>query len=886
MTRELAPRYDPQSVEERIYRSWEEAGYFRPEACRGERTFTIVIPPPNVTGVLHMGHALNNTLQDVAIRFHRMRGERALWLPGTDHAGIATQNVVERELKKKGLRRQDLGREKFVEEVWRWKDTYEKRILGQLKRLGASCDWSRTRFTMDEGLSRAVRVAFVKLFERGLMYRGKYVVNGCPRCATALSDEEAEKKETKGHLWRIRYPVKGDASRSVTVATTRPETMLGDVAVAVHPADDRYRALVGKTLVLPLARREIPVVADEAVDRAFGTGAVKVTPAHDFADFEIARRHGLPMPIAMNPDATMSDFVPERFRGLDRYEARKRVVEELEREGFLEGTDEHVAAIGFCYRCGTAVEPTLSDQWFVRMKPLAEKVLAAQRAGRLRFHPPRWERIFVDWLENVRDWCVSRQLWWGHRVPVYWCGGEGCGEYVAAVEAPATPCSKCGAKAWRPDEDVLDTWCSSWLWPFSTLGWPDETEDLATYYPTNLLSTDRNILYFWVARMVMAGLEFLGEVPFRDVNIHGTVLDARGRRMSKSAGNGIDPLDMIAQYGADAVRFSLVVLSREGQDLRLSVDRFRRGQFFCNKVWNAARFVRMNLDRPPAPLHGKPVRLEDRWIRSRLAATVRAVTEALEDVRFHDAAEAIYAFTWNELCDWTIELAKRRLAAGGEDGDVARRVLLGVLDATLRLLHPYAPHLTEEIWGSLREGGLVDGAPALIVAPWPEMDADAIDPEAESAMSLLQGIVRAVRSLRHIHGIGERESLEAVLSVPDPQERAILEREGEIVRALAAVSRMEVRERADRPPRSGVAVVGTAEVFVLLPGNLDVAKQRAALEKKIARVEEGLRAADARLSNEGFLRGADPDVVEAERARREELRVERDALRRNLEGLS
>ncbi len=883
MKPEIAPRYDPSSVEERIYRFWEEGGFFRANPEPGRPVFTIVIPPPNVTGVLHMGHALTYTLQDIAIRFERMRGKTACWLPGTDHAGIATQNVVERELKKKGITRQALGREKFVEEVWKWKETYEARILGQLRRLGSSCDWSRTRFTMDEGLSRAVRVAFVRLFERGLMYRGKYVVNWCPRCGTALSDEEAERRETAGHLWRIRYPVQGGGH--LLVATTRPETMLGDTGVAVHPADPRYAKLVGKKLLLPLVGREIPVVADAAVDREFGTGAVKVTPAHDPADFAIGQRHGLPAVVAMTPEAKMSDAVPERFRGLDRFECRKRVVAELEREGFLEGVEDHTSAVGHCYRCATVIEPYLSDQWFVRMKPLAEKAIAAQKAGKIAFHPARWERIYLDWLENVRDWCVSRQLWWGHRIPVYRCQAAGCGVYIASVDPPTRPCAKCGGGEWKQEEDVLDTWCSSWLWPFSTFGWPEETADLATFYPTDLLSTDRGILYFWVARMVMAGLEFLGEVPFRHVNIHGTVLDAQGRRMSKSLGNGIDPLEMIQKYGADAVRFSLVTLSREGQDVRLSPDKFKRGQFFCNKVWNAARFVLLNLEGAPPLLAAPPARLEDRWITSRLASTVETVTKALEEVRFHDAAEALYAFTWDDFCDWYIEFAKRRLSTPGPDRDVARRILAETLDATLRLLHPFAPYLTEEIWTSLKASGSSNGAKALLVAAWPSRQPERHDEKAEAEMALVQSLVRALRSIRHLHGIGEREPLQALVSAPGPVERAVLEREGELVRALGYVDPLEVRARAERPPQSGVGVVGTIEVFVPLKGHVDLAGQVAVLRKKIEKVEQGIAQVRARLANPRFVSEAEPEVVEGERRRAGDLDGELAILRRNLEGL-
>ncbi|HET6201878.1 MAG TPA: valine--tRNA ligase, partial [Planctomycetota bacterium] len=718
----------------------------------------------------------------------------------------------------------------------------------------------------------------------GLMYRGRYLVNWCPALRTALADDEVESREVKGHLWHVRYPVAGEPGRFVTVATTRPETMLGDTAVAVHPEDERYRDLIGKRLRLPLLWREIPVIADAAVDRGFGTGAVKVTPAHDPNDFEIGERHGLDRINILNEDGTIN-AAGGPYAGIDRFRAREAIARDLTEQGLLEKTEEHVHQVGHCYRSGDVVEPYLSLQWFVKMKPLAAMAIEATQSGKVRFHPERWTSFYLQWLENVRDWCVSRQLWWGHRIPVYRCMAPGCGSFFASVDPPTSPCAKCGAASWKQEEDVLDTWCSAWLWPFSTFGWPEKTKDLETFYPTDLLSTDRGILYFWVARMVMAGLEFMGEVPFRRVNIHGTVLDARGRRMSKSLGNGIDPLDMIAQYGADAVRFSLVTLSREGQDLKLSTDKFKRGQFFCNKVWNAARFVLMNLEGAPPPFSSPPTRLEDRWIRSRLAATVESVTAALEGVRFHDAAEALYAFTWDDFCDWTIELAKRRLASPGPDRDAARRILADTLDATLRLLHPFAPFVTEEIWTALKGTGATNGSPALLVAPWPKTEPGARDEKAEREMALVQSLIRAIRSIRHLHGIGEREALHVVVSAPDPGERAVLEREAELVRALGFVDPLNVRPRAERPPQSGVAVLGTLEVFVPLKGHVDLAGQSAVLRKKIEKVEQGIAQVRARLGNPRFVADAEPAVVEGERQRAGDLESELSILRRNLEGL-
>ncbi|MGH7461346.1 MAG: valine--tRNA ligase, partial [Longimicrobiales bacterium] len=719
MTHEpLAPQYDPGSIESALYQEWEEAGYFHARAERvlnGGRPYTIVIPPPNVTAILHMGHGLNNTLQDALTRFRRMQGYEALYLPGTDHAGIATQNVVERILAAEGKTRHDLGREAFVERVWSYvKETCET-ILQQLRVIGCSCDWQRTRFTLEPALSQAVREVFVRLYEKDLVYRGNYIINWCPRCLTALSDEEAEGEETNGKLYHLRYPVATAASglprlpdgrAYLVVATTRPETMLGDTAVAVNPDDERYQVLHGSQVELPLMGRMIPLVTDLYADPAFGSGAVKITPAHDPNDFEVARRQGLPALNVMTPDAHMNDNVPAPFRGLDRFAARKRVVDALRDLGLLEKVEDHRLTVPHCYRCATIVEPRLSEQWFVRMKPLAEPALAEARAGNLRFTPERWTKVYENWLENIRDWCISRQLWWGHRIPVWYCQNEDCAEIIVTVTDP-DQCPHCQGSL-EQDSDVLDTWFSSWLWPFSTLGWPDRTKDLAAFYPTQTLVTGSEILFFWVARMVMSGLEFMGDLPFTDVYLNGTVRDQLGRKMSKSLGNGIDPLEVVQLFGADALRYTVIAASGIGNDVQLDnenlAETFAPGRNFSNKIWNAGRFALMNLDdQVPAPEDAGELELADRWILSRLNSATREITKALETFRFHEAAETLHRFFWSELADWYLELVKPRLRsdAGADSRRAAQATLAEALDVAFRLMHPLMPFISEALWRRL-----------------------------------------------------------------------------------------------------------------------------------------------------------------------------------------
>ncbi len=896
MTRELPPRLDPRAIEPPLYRRWMEQGRFHVPASavldEGLDPYVIVIPPPNVTAVLHMGHGLNNTVQDVLIRWRRMQGRAAEWLPGTDHAGIATQNVVERLLAKEGRTRDDLGREAFTARVWEFVRETGGTILDQLKAIGSSCDWERTAFTLDPGLSRAVREAFVRLHEKGLIYRGEYIINWCPRCLTALSNEEAEGEETVGTLWHLRYPL-GEvawpaAERAVaagaqsltqlpsggwvlTVSTTRPETMLGDTGVAVHPDDPRYLELVGAPVLLPFTGRTIPIVADAHVDPAFGSGMVKVTPAHDPNDFEIAGRTGLPLLAVMTPDARMSDAVPEPFRGLDRFDARKAIVAALDRDGLLGGSQPHTHTVPHCYRCDTVVEPRLSKQWFVRMKPLAEPALAASRDGTVTFTPEHWKKVYERWLENIRDWCISRQLWWGHRIPVWYC--QGCGDTIVARSDP-TACPTCGSSALEQDPDVLDTWFSSWLWPFSTLGWPEETRDLKAFYPGHTLVTAPEILFFWVSRMIMAGIEFMGEVPFRQVYLHGTVRDAQGRKMSKSLGNGIDPIEVVERFGADAMRFTIVSACAVGTDIHLDHEdieaAFAPGRNFANKLWNAGRFALMSLgDGPIRPRGDVRLELEDRWILSRLQGAAEGTTTELERFRLHEAADRLYHFFWGDVADWYVELVKPRLKgeAGEESRQAARTVLVAVLDGVCRLLHPIVPFVTEELWGALPWPTGAQRPEALIVAPWPIADAALQDADAGACMAAFQELVTTVRSLRKEYGIAEGQLVTLALA-GDGTLRETLDAQGSALARLARVG--EVRWEAPAPGAIGAHAVlqnGGTELFLPLAGVIDLGRERERLRKETARLDGVLAGAWKRLTNHQFVSQAPAEVVAKERER-------------------
>jgi valyl-tRNA synthetase len=870
----LDSRYDPSEIEPALYARWIDRNAFHVNAAEATDPYVIAIPPPNVTAALHMGHGLNNTIQDVLIRFQRMRGRDAVWIPGTDHAGIATQNVVERQLKSEGLTRQDLGREAFVERVWDWVETYGNTIIEQLKKIGCSCDWERTRFTLDPGLSRAVREVFVRLYEKGLVYRGNYIINWCPRCHTALSNEEAEHQEADGKLWHIRYPFADEPDRWITVATTRPETMLGDTAVAVNPDDQSKSEFVGREVELPLTGRRIPIVADEFVDPEFGSGFVKVTPAHDPNDFEIGRRHDLDELNIMHGDGTLNENAPAAFRGLDRFEARSRVVEALDEAGLLEKVEPHVHAVGHCYRCDTVVEPRLSLQWFVRMKPLADPALDAYRKGELRFHPDRFGATYEHWMTNVRDWCISRQLWWGHRIPVWYCRDTGCAE-IAVSRDDLEVCPACGG-AVDQDPDVLDTWFSSWLWPFSTLGWPDETKDLEVLYPTHTLSTAPEILFFWVARMVMAGLEFRGEIPFTDVLLHGTVRDASGRRMSKSLGNGIDPLEVVEIFGADAMRFTLVSAAALGTDIQLDHEdlesSFRVGRNFANKLWNVARFALGYLTPEDVERDPQTMQLEvaDRWILSRLARASSEITDDLERFRLHEAAEEAYHFVWSEFADWYVELVKDRLRGerGQSSRDAAAATLATVMDGWIRLLHPIMPFLTEEL-NCHMPGRDVDET--LLGGPWPAVDAER-DADAEAVVGALQEVVGAVRNLRSEYSIDPGRRIDLLVIDPSAALADALEVEHQGLSQLARLA--SLRRSASVPdgePGAHSVLRTGGELFLPLRDVIDLDRERERLAEEVERLGGLLESTRQRLANPGFLAGAPPEVVEREREKADSL---------------
>ena len=880
MTVELAKGYEPHDVEKRWYAEWESKGYFAAAATSEKKPYSIVIPPPNVTGALHMGHALNNTLQDILCRWKRMQGYNVLWMPGTDHAGIATQNVVERQLAAEKKDRHDLGRDAFIERVWRWKAESGGQIIGQLKRLGASCDWERERFTMDEGLSKAVRTVFVKLYEDGLIYRDNRLINWCPRCHTALSDIEVEHEEKKGHLWHIRYPVVGEPGRFVVVATTRPETMLGDTAVAVHPDDERYQGLIGKKVLLPLVNREIPVVADEYVDREFGTGVVKITPAHDFNDFEVGVRHGLDR-INVFDESGVINAAGRQYEGLDRFEARKRIVAELGEEGLLEKIDDHGMSIGGCYRCKTVVEPYLSLQWYVRVAPLAERALAAVKDGKTRILPKQWENTYFDWMENIRDWCISRQIWWGHRIPAWFC--DHCGEITVSMEDPSS-CSKCGSDEIRQETDVLDTWFSSALWPFSTMGWPDKTPELETFYPTACLVTGFDILFFWVARMMMMGLHFMEEVPFKDVYIHALVRDAQGQKMSKSKGNVIDPLTVIDQYGTDAFRFTLAAFAAQGRDIKLAEERIAGYRNFCNKVWNAARFTLMNLEGfEPDSVKLEELKLSeaDKWILHRLNETIRETDLSITEYRFNEAAMGLYQFTWSEFCDWYLELTKRDLY--GENPvrkAVAQYVLWYTLDHLLRLLHPFMPFITEEIWQALPGAKTV---PSIMLADYPAPCQYREHPEAAGRMEQVMAVISGIRNIRGEMEVPPSKEIAVILSCTSEESRLLMKHNESSIMGLARVGDLAIGTGVDKPEDASIQVAGDIQIFVPLKGLVDVAAEEERLLKEIGKIAREIETFSKKLENPAFVDRAPADIVAKEREKLAEVTAKKVLLEESLE---
>ncbi|HHT9128453.1 MAG TPA: valine--tRNA ligase [Candidatus Wujingus californicus] len=879
MQTKLSTQYNPKEIEDKWYRFWEGKEFFHSEPDNSKKPYTIVIPPPNVTGVLHMGHALNNIIQDILIRWRRMQEYNVLWMPGTDHAGIATQNVVERELSNKHIKREQLGRERFIEEVWKWKNQYGSTITKQLKKLGSSCDWSRERFTMDEGLSRAVKDTFVQLFEKGLIYKGKYMINWCPRCCTALADDEVEHEEHEGNLWYIKYPFRDAPHLYLVVATTRPETMLGDVAVAVNPKDERYKEMVGEILTLPMVGRELAVITDDFIDPTFGTGAVKVTPAHDPNDFEIGKRHNLTPVVVMRENGVMNENAGD-YEDMDRFECREALLEDLKLKKHIELVKSHKHSVGHCYRCHTVIEPYISDQWFVKMRPLADVAITASQKKSVTFFPDRWEKIYLSWLENVRDWCISRQIWWGHRIPAWYC--MDCGAITVSRDTPQK-CSKCSNSKLKQDEDVLDTWFSSALWPFSTMGWPDNTPELKHYYPTSTLVTDRGIIYFWVARMVMMGLEIMKCVPFYNVYIHGTILDELGRKMSKSLGNGIDPILMIDKYGTDAVRFSIIVLTTEGQDIKLSESKFEMGRNFTNKLWNAARFIMINIiDEKPEDIkiESKDYQFEDKWILSQLNSTVEACTNHLEQFKFNEAAMKIYDFTWHSFCDWYLEIVKARLyePASQKDKKAAQTVLAVVFNQILHLLHPFIPFVTEELWQNLKRMVIENkininkdmNSESLMIDRWPLSDKRYEDKSSENTMSVLQDIIRAIRNIRSKMNIKDKQKLNAVISLSKDVEYNLIAHSA-LLKRIANLEQLEIGKNLPKPDNSACEVLGQIQAFVPLAGIIDIKAEKDRQQKNLKQLEDRLLIVKRKLGNKDFVSRAAANIVAMEQNREKEL---------------
>ena len=857
--KELAKTYNPAEVEDRIYQDWVENEYFKAVPNSSKEPFTIVIPPPNVTGQLHMGHALDETLQDILIRYKRMSGYNALWIPGTDHAGIATQIKVEEMLRKEeGLTRYDLGREKFLERVWDWKKQYGSRIINQLKKLGSSCDWSRERFTMDEGCSKAVKEVFVSLYNKGLIYQGSRIINWCPHCITALSDAEVEHKEHSGHFWHIKYPVK-DSNDFVVIATTRPETLFGDTAVAVNPEDERYKDIIGKTLLLPLTNREIPVIADEYVDKEFGTGCVKITPAHDPNDFEVGLRHNLEQIKVLNDDATMNSYAG-KYEGLDRYECRKAMIEDLDKMGLLVKIEDHSHNVGECYRCGTTVEPIISKQWFVKMKPLAKPAIDAVKNGDTEFVPTHFEKVYYHWLENIRDWCISRQLWWGHRIPAFYC--DDCGEMVVTKDDSAV-CPKCG-KQMRQDPDTLDTWFSSALWPFSTLGWPEETEDYKYFYPTSVLVTGYDIIPFWVMRMMFSALEQTGEVPFKHVFIHGLVRDSQGRKMSKSLGNGIDPLEIISTYGADALRFTLATGNSPGNDMRFYTERVEASRNFANKIWNASRFLLMNLDIDNIELpKQEDLKLEDKWILSKFNSLTKEVTDNLDKFELGVAVSKLYDFIWDNYCDWYIELVKPRLyEKEGSDKETAQKVLSFVLVGSLKLLHPFMPFITEEIFSKLPTG-----EKSIMISAWPKYNEALNFADSEKQMQIIMDAIRSVRNIRSQMNVVPSKKAKLIIVAEDT---SVFENSSSYFEKLASASETVITSVKDGIDDNAVnVVVEGATIYIPLDDLVDREKEIERLEKELKTLEAEIKRVEGKLSNEGFVKKAPAKVIEEEKKKGE-----------------
>lgn len=875
----IAKTYDPKQVEDRLYERWTEKGYFHAKIDHSKKPYTIVIPPPNITGQLHMGHALDNTIQDILIRWKRMQGYSALWLPGTDHASIATEAKIVEAMAKEGITKEMIGREKFLERAWEWKRIYGGRIVEQLKKLGSSCDWERERFTMDEGLSKAVCEVFIRLYNKGLIYRGERIINWCPKCNTSISDAEVEYEEQQGNFWHIKYPVIG-SNEYIVIATTRPETMLGDTAVAVHPEDERYTHLVGKMVLLPLVNKEIPIIADEYVEKDFGTGVVKITPAHDPNDFEVGLRHSLPQVRVMNDDATMNENA-KQYKGMDRYEAREQIIKDLKELDLLVKIEGHTHNVGACYRCNTVIEPIISKQWFVHMKPLAEPAIEVVKNNTIKFVPDRFSKIYFNWMENIQDWCISRQLWWGHRIPAYYC--KDCGETIVAREAPEQ-CTKCGSSRLEQDPDTLDTWFSSALWPFSTLGWPDQTEDLKYFYPTDVLVTGYDIIFFWVARMIFSGMENMNEEPFKYVFIHGIVRDAQGRKMSKSLGNGIDPLEVIDKYGTDALRFALTIGNSPGNDLRFSDDKVESSRNFANKIWNASRFVLMNFDEE-IDFSGVDVNkftVADKWILSRINSTIKEVTENMERFEIGIALQKIYEFIWEEFCDWYIELVKPRLYDKEDDTRLeALYVLNYVLGTAMKLLHPYMPFITEEIYQHL-----INSDDSIMISDWPLYSEEYSFSDDEEKMTLIMNAIKNIRNIRAEMNVPPSRKAKLIFVVSDNDKRQVLAQAESFFMRLASAS--EVMVQSDRKGISKDAlssVIAGAEIYIPLEELIDIEKEIERLQKEKQNLEKELDRVNSKLGNEGFVSKAPAKVIEEEKGKRIKYQEMYDKVIERLAGL-
>ena len=863
MAEELSKQYNPQDTESKWYKTWEQSNLFSAEISSDKLPYCIVIPPPNVTGILHMGHALNNSIQDILIRYKRMKGFTSLWMPGIDHAGIATQNVVEKALAKEGLKRQDLGREKFIARVWDWKEKYGSTIIHQLKKLGCSCDWNRLRFTMDQDYSTAVTEVFVRLYEKKLIYQGYYIINWCPRCQTALSDEEVSHVELQGSLYYLKYPLKDNPREFITVATTRPETMLGDTAVAVNPKDKRYKKYVGKTLILPLVNRQIKIIADSSVDMQFGTGAVKVTPAHDLNDYALGKKHGLEFINVMHPDASMNNLA-QKYSGLDRFKARETVLGDLKSLGLLEKTAAHTLSVGHCYRCHTIVEPYLSKQWFVKMKPLAKPAIAAVRQGKIKFHPDRWTKVYLNWMENIHDWCISRQIWWGHRIPVYYCKScqaKNLKNSIIVSRTKPLKCPNCASTDLYQDEDVLDTWFSSWLWPFATFYWPKENADLKYFYPTSTLVTAPEIIFFWVARMIMAGFEFKKQIPFKDVYIHGTVRDVEGKKMSKSLGNAIDPLEIIAEYGTDALRFSLISITSQGQDVFLSKERFEQGRNFANKIWNASRFILMNLKPEDVNVDlcvffkKENLDIANRWILSRLYSTLEKVEKDLDSFKFNEAANSLYSFFWHEFCDWYLELIKPQI-----NQEQTQVVMYKVLEKYLRLIHPFMPFISEEIWHRLP--GAKD---SIMLQSWPHLQSELINKQDELQMQMAFDIINAIRNMRAELEVNPASRIEIRLACSDKLAVKSIQPLLNYIKNLAKVDNLNIMEKYSSGKNEYAAVLKDLHIVMPLSGIVDVAEQLKKNQVKLDKLKSEIKNKEAMLANKNFLGRAPVEIVDAEK---------------------